>query len=169
MIEVDRDRCTGCGTCVEACPTTAIEMQDGFAHILLERCTGCGSCVEVCPQGAVLLLPEPVPAADSRELTVATADGQPAGRPGEVIAVRVPPLPTATPTPQPLARQLVPALGAALSFLGREVAPRLLRLATDLLEERILTPPRPSSRATSPRNASGGAKRRRRQRLRGRR
>ena len=160
---------------MEACPNEAIEIQDGFARVLAERCTDCGTCVEVCPQGAILLLPE----TGSQEQALARSAGQPADRSQEIITVRVPPPPTlAPPRPAP-ARQLGLALGGALSFLGREVAPRVLRLAADWVEERILTPQKPSSRqispppntssrATSRRGPWGGGQRQRRQR-RGRR
>lgn len=68
--------------------------------------------------------------------------------------MRVPPPPTlAPPRPAP-ARQLGLALGAALSFLGREVAPRLLRLGVDWVEERILTSQQTASRATPQQRAS---------------
>lgn len=53
MIEVDRERCNGCGACAEACPFDAVEMdQEGKAKIL-EGCTACGSCQEACPTGAI--------------------------------------------------------------------------------------------------------------------
>jgi len=47
--------CTGCGTCVSACPKTAIEMikneEKGvyFPRVREERCNNCGVCLKVCP------------------------------------------------------------------------------------------------------------------------
>ena len=32
-IKIDQDLCTGCGTCVEACPVDAISIQDDKAQI----------------------------------------------------------------------------------------------------------------------------------------
>lgn len=161
MLQIDHERCTGCGACMQACPNEAIEIHDGFARVLAERCTECGACVEVCPQGAMLLLPEP----GSPGLSIARSGGQPAGRSQEIITVRVPPPPTLVPPRPTPARQLGLALGAALSYLGREIAPRALRLAADWVEERILTPQKPSSRATTRQSAPGeGLRRRQRQR-----
>lgn len=45
-------RCTGCGTCIEACPANAVSIVDNAARVDRERCTVCGACVDVCPTGA---------------------------------------------------------------------------------------------------------------------
>ena len=50
---VRRDRCTGCGRCVDACPNDAIELMDGKAFIRLIECEGCGACERACPEGAI--------------------------------------------------------------------------------------------------------------------
>jgi electron transfer flavoprotein alpha subunit len=51
-VKVIPDKCTGCETCVAACPFGAIEMRDGKAFIT-ETCTMCGACVEVCEFKAI--------------------------------------------------------------------------------------------------------------------
>jgi indolepyruvate ferredoxin oxidoreductase, alpha subunit len=49
---VDREACTGCGTCVRfGCP--AIEFADEKAQIN-ELCSGCAVCVQLCPVGAIV-------------------------------------------------------------------------------------------------------------------
>jgi ferredoxin len=53
-IEVDAERCNGCGICVDSCFVAAMKLQDGVA-IPGESCKGCGRCVELCPQGAATL------------------------------------------------------------------------------------------------------------------
>lgn len=50
---VDAARCTGCGRCVEVCPTGAITITAGKASIAEDLCTGCGACADVCPEGAI--------------------------------------------------------------------------------------------------------------------
>ena len=50
---IDRDTCTGCGSCVENCGSEAIKLdEEGKAAIDHEKCTGCSQCVAVCQYGA---------------------------------------------------------------------------------------------------------------------
>ncbi|MCQ2441336.1 MAG: 4Fe-4S binding protein [Clostridia bacterium] len=49
---LDRDKCTGCTTCLRHCPTEAIRIKDGHAVINEERCIDCGECIRVCPHKA---------------------------------------------------------------------------------------------------------------------
>jgi heterodisulfide reductase subunit A len=51
---VDRDKCTGCGTCEIVCPYSAIAKDDeGKAFVTEVLCKGCGSCRASCPEKAV--------------------------------------------------------------------------------------------------------------------
>ncbi|MDR0234080.1 MAG: ferredoxin family protein [Zoogloeaceae bacterium] len=55
-IEIRRDRCVGCGTCVGICPGSLIRLVDGKAFIPHpERCWGCASCVKDCSDQAISL------------------------------------------------------------------------------------------------------------------
>ncbi len=49
---VTENKCTGCGACMDVCPTEAIIMVNGHAQITLD-CIDCGSCPRVCPEGAI--------------------------------------------------------------------------------------------------------------------
>jgi ferredoxin len=51
---VDAEKCTGCGMCMDACPTGAALLKE-VVRIDPKRCVGCGCCVEICPQGALSL------------------------------------------------------------------------------------------------------------------
>lgn len=53
--KVDPEKCTGCGTCVDECPTDAIEMKDDKAVVNEDECVDCGACVDVCPTEAITL------------------------------------------------------------------------------------------------------------------
>ena len=46
------ERCVGCTTCIKRCPTEAIRVRDGRAHIIKERCIDCGMCIRVCKHKA---------------------------------------------------------------------------------------------------------------------
>lgn len=50
--------CLGLGTCKAACPVNAIIIdEDGRRWVRREKCTGCGLCVEVCPRGLIEIVP----------------------------------------------------------------------------------------------------------------
>ncbi len=52
---VDKEKCTGCETCVDECPAAAITMEEEKAKVDTELCVDCGSCVDVCPSEAITL------------------------------------------------------------------------------------------------------------------
>jgi len=53
---IDQDACSGCGVCVERCPTDAIELNDdGTAERDENACFGCGICARFCPEEAISL------------------------------------------------------------------------------------------------------------------
>ncbi len=51
-VELDASKCCGCTNCLKRCPTEAIRIHDGKAHILAERCIDCGECIRICPHHA---------------------------------------------------------------------------------------------------------------------
>lgn len=54
IIEIDRDKCNGCGACAHACHEGAIGMVDGKAVLLRDDyCDGLGDCLPACPTGAI--------------------------------------------------------------------------------------------------------------------
>lgn len=53
LVTVDADKCNGCGECVDACPTSVLELVDGKASVTDAECLGCESCVAVCSNDAV--------------------------------------------------------------------------------------------------------------------
>lgn len=53
---IDQNSCTGCGTCVEWCPTDAIALNaDDLAERDENACFGCGVCSRFCPESAISL------------------------------------------------------------------------------------------------------------------
>lgn len=51
MICIDKDRCTGCGSCVADCISGVLSISEGKAQVAGE-CLRCGHCVAICPQAA---------------------------------------------------------------------------------------------------------------------
>ena len=50
--------CLGYGDCANACPTNAICLADGIAHVNTALCVGCGMCVTKCPKHIISMLPQ---------------------------------------------------------------------------------------------------------------
>jgi len=140
MVYVDIEKCAGCGICAEACPVEAVSLVGGIAEVDQEKCTDCEACVEVCPNRAVLAVREPV----EERVTVPSVRPVP-----EIIRVRPQPAPVS------LRTRTVPAVSAAaaaLTFLGRNVAPRLADYLLNALDRRLSR-----GQASSAAAASGGA------------
>ncbi len=51
-VYLDKDKCRGCITCIKTCPTQAIRVRNGKAHIIKEFCIDCGECIRHCPHYA---------------------------------------------------------------------------------------------------------------------
>ncbi|MFB6291742.1 MAG: ferredoxin family protein [Candidatus Bipolaricaulia bacterium] len=60
-VEIDVNRCKGCGLCIEACPHDVLSFSDdfnssGYNYVVVEdpeSCIGCGICGKVCPDVAL--------------------------------------------------------------------------------------------------------------------
>lgn len=61
-IVIDKEKCKGCGLCVEVCPQNVIALGNNvnnkgyfYADIIKEDCTACENCVMVCPDAVITL------------------------------------------------------------------------------------------------------------------
>lgn len=52
--KVNEEKCSGCESCVSACPVETIEMKDGKAFVG-DECIDCGACVDECPVEAITM------------------------------------------------------------------------------------------------------------------
>ena len=128
IIHVSLELCAGCGVCLDACSTGAIQLVDRRAEIDSLLCTQCQACADACPNGAItaILIPaqgailEALPEVESHLIPVQQSEKQPA---------RAAPV-----------RRLAPLAGTALAFLGQEVAPRLADVLINSLERRLARP-----------------------------
>ncbi len=53
---INKELCTGCGTCESSCPLDVIYMDEGEGKSYVkypEECWHCGSCRQDCPEGAI--------------------------------------------------------------------------------------------------------------------
>jgi NAD-dependent dihydropyrimidine dehydrogenase PreA subunit len=121
MMQVDLEKCTGCGECLDACSVEAISLIEGKVAIDVDTCLSCGVCAQVCPAGAITEVRLPVPA---RTVAIQPVKPQTA-RP--VLVTR----------PESRLAWVKPAL----SFIGREIVPRLANTLVTVLDRRVSASP----------------------------
>lgn len=57
IIEIDEEKCDGCGLCIPSCKEGAIQLIDGKARLISDLfCDGLGACLGHCPQGAIEII-----------------------------------------------------------------------------------------------------------------
>ncbi len=150
MIKIDAERCTGCGACLEVCPTGALYLVDGKVAVDGSLCHECEACLAACPTEAIALV--------MREEAVEETVHLPAVRPApEVIRVKN------RAAPLSLRSRLLPAMGAAMVWAGREFLPVLANSLLDALD-RWATEPRPTEVASGRETRGIGGRGRGRQR-----
>jgi len=52
-IQIDLDKCNGCGDCVPGCPYDLLEIVEGKLRVRNEGCSSCGVCEQACSFGAI--------------------------------------------------------------------------------------------------------------------
>ncbi len=57
IIEIDQEKCDGCGACVPSCAEGAIRIIDGKAKVVADKyCDGLGACLGECPKDALRIV-----------------------------------------------------------------------------------------------------------------
>lgn len=57
IIQIDEDKCNGCGLCVTSCAEGAIAIVNGKAKLISDKyCDGLGACLKECPEGALKIV-----------------------------------------------------------------------------------------------------------------
>ena len=89
IIQIDEEKCNGCGACANACHEGAIAMVDGKARLMRDDyCDGLGDCLPACPTGAISFVeregaPYDKAAAEANVAAKRAAEGKlPCGCPG---------------------------------------------------------------------------------------
>jgi uncharacterized protein (DUF362 family)/Pyruvate/2-oxoacid:ferredoxin oxidoreductase delta subunit len=53
--QANPDKCTGCGTCIDHCPMSALSMNENIPQVDAAGCIACFCCQEMCPEQAIAL------------------------------------------------------------------------------------------------------------------
>lgn len=78
VIQIDAEKCNGCGACARACHEGAIAMENGKARLMRDDyCDGLGDCLPACPANAISFIEREAAAYDAQAVAANQRARQP--------------------------------------------------------------------------------------------
>lgn len=69
IIQINEEKCNGCGLCIPNCPEGALQIIDGKARLISDLfCDGLGECIGHCPEGAIEIIEREAEPYDERRV-----------------------------------------------------------------------------------------------------
>ncbi len=82
IIQIDEERCDGCGQCITGCAEGALKLIDGKARVVGEQfCDGLGACIGECPNGALTIIEREAEEFDETAVEAMLEKSRPSGCP----------------------------------------------------------------------------------------
>lgn len=127
IIEIDEEKCTGCGLCIPNCPEGALQIIDGKARLVSDLfCDGLGACIGECPLGAIRTVEREAEPYDERRVM------------------------------ENIIKQGANTIEAHLKHLKSHGEMEYYRIATEMLKERGLSVPTESANETECKSSGSG-------------
>jgi Fe-S-cluster-containing hydrogenase component 2 len=88
IIQIDEERCDGCGQCITGCAEGALKLIDGKARVVSDKfCDGLGACIGECPNGALHIIERKAEEFDEAAVEARLEQSHASGCPSEKLQI----------------------------------------------------------------------------------